>query len=78
MCRSITFHTNRQDAQAHLDNHPELHAVIVGQTDAIALADYAFGPMLASTEPPKKARPPHNQGKSAGTIALVQERPLGL
>jgi hypothetical protein len=48
MCRSITFHTSWQVAQAHLDNHPELHAVIVGQTDAIALADYAFGPLLAS------------------------------
>ena len=48
MCRSITFHTNRQSAQAYLDNHPELHAVIVGQADAIALADYAFGPLLAS------------------------------
>jgi alkylmercury lyase len=48
VCRSITFHTNPQDAQAHLDNHPELHAVIVGQADAIALADYAFGPLLAS------------------------------
>jgi alkylmercury lyase len=46
MCRSITFHTNPQDAQAHLDNHPELHAAIVGQGDAIALADYAFGPLL--------------------------------
>jgi alkylmercury lyase len=48
MCRSITFHTSPQDAQAHLDNHPALHAVIVGQADAIALADYAFGPLLAS------------------------------
>ena len=46
MCRSITFHTNSQDAQAHLDNYPELHGVIVGQGDAIALADYAFGPLL--------------------------------
>ena len=48
VCRSITFHTNSQDAQAHLDNYPELHGVIVGQGDAIALADYAFGPLLAS------------------------------
>jgi alkylmercury lyase len=46
MCRSITFHTNPQDAQAHRDNHPELRAVIVGQRDAIALADYAFGTLL--------------------------------
>ena len=46
LCRSITFHTNTQDAQAHLDNHPELHAVIIGQTDAIALADYAFRSLL--------------------------------
>src|SRR6516225_7669714 len=44
VCRSITFHTNPQDAQTHLDNHPEVHAVIVGQADAIALADYTFGP----------------------------------
>jgi hypothetical protein len=27
-------------------NHPELRAVIVGQRDAIALADYAFGMLL--------------------------------
>ena len=46
MCRSITFHTSPQNAQTHLDNHPELHAVIIGQTDAIALADYAFRSLL--------------------------------
>jgi alkylmercury lyase-like protein len=48
MCRSITFHTNSQDAQTHLDNYPELHAVIVGQADAIALADHTFGRLLDS------------------------------
>jgi len=48
MCRSITFHTSPQNAQKHLDNHPELHAVIVGQADAIALADHIFGPLLAN------------------------------
>ena len=47
ICRSITFHTDPQHAQAHLDNHPELHGHIIGQTDAIALADYVFGPLLA-------------------------------
>jgi len=47
VCRSITFHTDPQHAQSHLDNHPELDGVIVGQADAIALADYAFGPLLA-------------------------------
>ena len=46
MCRSITFHISPQNAQKHLDNHPELHAVIIGQTDAIALADYAFRSLL--------------------------------
>jgi alkylmercury lyase len=50
MCRSITFHTNSQDAQAHLDLRPELHGVIVDQGDAIALADYAFGPLLMQPE----------------------------
>ena len=48
MCRSITFHTSPQNAQKHLDNHPELHAVIVGQADAVALADHIFGPLLAN------------------------------
>lgn len=47
ICGSITFHTDPQHAQAHLDNHPELHGHIIGQTDAIALADYAFGALLA-------------------------------
>ena len=46
VCRSITFHTDPQHAQAHLNNHPELHGVSVGQTDAIALAEHAFGPLL--------------------------------
>ena len=48
VCRSISFHTDPQHAQSHLDNHPELHGLIVGQADAIALADRAFGPLLAS------------------------------
>jgi alkylmercury lyase len=43
VCRSITFHTDPENAQFHLDNHPELRGVIVGQRDAIALADSAFG-----------------------------------
>jgi Alkylmercury lyase len=47
VCRSITFHTDTQHAQSHLDSHPELHGFIVGQDDAIALADAAFGPLLA-------------------------------
>ena len=48
VCRSITFHTDPEHAQSHLDNHPELQGFIVGQADAIALADCAFGPLLAS------------------------------
>jgi Alkylmercury lyase len=48
VCRSITFHTDPQHAQSHLDNHPELHGFIVDQDDAITLADCAFGPLLAS------------------------------
>jgi len=47
-CRSITFHTDPQHAQSHLDNHPELDGFIVGQADAIALADQVFGSLLAS------------------------------
>jgi hypothetical protein len=47
VCRSITFHTDPQHAQSHLDNLPELDGVIVGQADAITLADHAFGPLLA-------------------------------
>ncbi|MDH6193382.1 hypothetical protein M2272_000003 [Mycobacterium frederiksbergense] len=45
-CRSITFHTDPQHAQSHLDNHPELQGFIVGQDDAIALADRVFGALL--------------------------------
>jgi Alkylmercury lyase len=48
VCRSITFHTDPEHAQSHLDNHPELQGLIVGQADAIAIADCAFGPLLAS------------------------------
>lgn len=48
VCRSITFDTDPQHAQSHLDNHPELHGVIVGQDDAITLAESAFGSLLAS------------------------------
>jgi alkylmercury lyase len=48
VCRSITFHTDPKRAQSHLDNDPELHGLIVGQADAISLADCAFGPLLAS------------------------------
>ena len=48
VCGSITFHTDQPHAQSHLDNHPELRGHIVHQADAIALADCAFGPLLAS------------------------------
>ena len=48
LCGSITFHTDQHHAQSHLDNHPELHGHIVNQADAIALADCAFRPLLAS------------------------------
>jgi hypothetical protein len=47
VCGSITFHTDRHHAQSHLDNHPELQGIIVDQADAIALADCAFGSLLA-------------------------------
>lgn len=47
LCGSITFHTDAQHAQSHIDSHPELAGVIVGQRDAIALADYAFGRLLS-------------------------------
>ncbi len=48
VCRSITFHSSPQHAQSHLDNHPELQGLILSQDDAIALAQSAFGPLLAS------------------------------
>jgi hypothetical protein len=48
MCRAITFHTDPQRAQSHLNNHPELQGFVVDQLDAIRLADCAFGPLLAS------------------------------
>ena len=47
-CRSITFHTDSERAQSHLDNHPGLDGYIVGQVDAIALADQVFGSLLTS------------------------------
>lgn len=46
-CRSIAFHIDAQQAQSHLDNHPEVRGRVVDQVDAIALADCAFGPLLA-------------------------------
>jgi hypothetical protein len=48
LCGSITFHTDQQHAHSHLDNHPELHGHIIGQADAISLADWAFRGLLAS------------------------------
>jgi hypothetical protein len=48
VCRSITFHTDPERAQSHLDNHPELQGLIVSQDDAITLAEGAFGSLLAS------------------------------
>ena len=48
VCRSITFHTDSKRAHSHLDNHPEFDSRIVSQSDAITLADYAFGSLLAS------------------------------
>jgi len=47
VCRSITFHADPERAQSHRDAHPELHGVIVGPADAIAIADCAFGHLLA-------------------------------
>ena len=47
VCRSITFHTDSERAQSHLDDHPGLNGVIVGQADAITLADQAFQTLLA-------------------------------
>jgi len=48
VCRSITFHADPERAQSHLDDHPELQGVIVGQAAALALADCAFGHLLAN------------------------------
>jgi hypothetical protein len=48
LCGSINFHSDQNHAQSYLDNHPELHGHIVDQADAIALADCAFRPLLAS------------------------------
>ena len=47
VCRSITFHTDSKQAHSHVDNHPEFDSRIVSQSDAITLADYAFGSLLA-------------------------------
>ncbi|WP_136245634.1 alkylmercury lyase family protein [Mycobacterium intracellulare] len=47
-CQSITFHADSEHAQAHLGNRPDLIGFIVGQADAIALADQVFGSLLAS------------------------------
>ncbi|WP_162462124.1 alkylmercury lyase family protein [Mycolicibacterium sp. CBMA 234] len=46
VCRSITFHADPEHAQSHLDRHPELRGFVVGQDDAIALADGIFGTLL--------------------------------
>jgi hypothetical protein len=52
-CRSITFHTDSEHAQSHVHNHPDLDGFIVGQADAIALADQVFGSLLAPSQPRK-------------------------
>ena len=39
---------DQQHADSHLDKHPELHGHIIGQADAISLADCAFRGLLAS------------------------------
>ena len=41
-------HPTPQHARSHLDNPPELQGFIIGQEDAIALAEGAFGHLLAS------------------------------
>jgi len=46
--QSVAASAQPERAQSHLDNHPELQGVIVGQSDAIALADCAFGHLLAN------------------------------
>ncbi|MCB0950709.1 MAG: alkylmercury lyase family protein [Mycobacterium sp.] len=48
VCSSITFHTDPQHAQSHLDNRPELQGFILNQGGAIALAQNAFGSLLTS------------------------------
>ena len=48
VCGSISSHTDPQHAQSHLDNHPELDGLIVGQAHAITLAEGAFGSLLAN------------------------------
>ncbi|KUI37458.1 hypothetical protein AU194_21185 [Mycobacterium sp. GA-2829] len=48
VCGSINFHADHNHAQSCLDDHPGLHGYIVGQADAIALADCAFRRLLVS------------------------------
>lgn len=48
VCRSITFHADPQLAQFHLDHRPGLQGFIIGQDDAIAFAQGAFGHLLTS------------------------------
>jgi hypothetical protein len=51
VCRSITFHTDPQHAQSHLDNHPELQGLVISQIDALARAERTFGSLLGSCSP---------------------------
>jgi alkylmercury lyase len=57
LCPSVTFHTNRQHAQAHLARHPGLHGCVLDQAEAIQIARLSFAALLTGSAPPRDRHP---------------------
>lgn len=51
-CPHVAFYTDSEGADAHLNAHPELTGGVLGQADALALADLAFGSLLSESRNP--------------------------
>ena len=49
-CPHVAFYTDSQAADLHLEAHPELTGAVLDQSEALELADLAFGPLLRSSE----------------------------
>ncbi len=48
LCPAITFHTSRRRAEAHLRSCPDLTGVVLDQPQALEIARYSFGSLLAA------------------------------
>lgn len=50
-CPHVAFYADSHAANAYLATHPELTGAVLDQSEAVGLADLAFGPLLRSSEP---------------------------